>query len=277
MSAPLRNTLRRIVAEHPAVHVLGESLELSPATSGLMGAHPDRVHLLPAADATLVGTAVGMALTGAQPIVELAGGPSLWGALQQLGQEAGALTGPEFAVSVVVRVPLAPGEQAPLDLLAAVPGLTVAAAASAEAAAELVEAALAARGPVVLLEPAESMARSAAATGGALGTAQVVRSGDHVSLVAFGAGVGAALDAADTLAADGISAEVVDLRTVAPLDVDTVGASIRHTGRPIFVGTSATTMVAAIQAGFLRLESPPTTVGASADAIVHAARQSLSY
>jgi pyruvate dehydrogenase E1 component beta subunit len=277
MSAPLRNTLQRIVAEHTAVHVLGESLELSPATSGLMSAHPDRVHLLPAADATLLGTAVGMALTGAKPIVELAGGAALWGALQQLGQEASGLTSREYAVSVVVRVPLAPGEAAPLDTLAGIPDLTIAAASSAESAAELLQASLDARGPVVLLEPAEALARSAPDDGGPFGTAHTLRSGDHVSLLAFGAGVGAALDAADQLAAEGISAAVVDLRTIAPLDVDTVSASIRHTGRPVFVGTSATTMVAAIQAGFLRLESPPVAVEASVHAVVEAARSSLSY
>jgi len=277
MSAPVRNALRQIVANHPSVHVLGEALELSPATTGLMGSHPERVHLLPAADASLLGTAVGMALTGAKPIVELAGGPSLWGALQQLGQEAGALTSSEFAVSVVVRVPLAPGSSAPLALLAALPGVTVAAAASADAAAELLEAALDARGPVVLLEPAESMGRSGLTGGGSLGSAHTLRAGDHVSLLAFGAGVGAAMQAAGQLASEGISAEVIDLRTLSPLDVDTVGNSIRHTGRAIFVGTGGMVLSGAVQAAFLRLESPPAAVAPDAGDIVQAVQQSLRY
>ena len=277
MSAPVRNTLRRIVAEHPSIHVLGEAVELSPATTGLLGLHPDRVHLLPAADATLVGTAVGMALTGAQPIVELAGGASVWGALQQLGQEAASLTGAEYAVPVVVRIPLAPGEDAPFDLLAAVQGLTVAVASSAEAAAELLDAALSVRGPVVILEPASAMARTGSSARLPLGTAHTLQAGDHISLLALGAGVGAALDAADRLAEQGISAAVVDLRTVAPLDVETVGASIRHTGRALFVGSSAAAMIAAIEAAFLRLESPPMTVSPDSDAIVAAALSSVSY
>jgi pyruvate dehydrogenase E1 component beta subunit len=277
MSAPIRTTLRRIVAEHPSVHILGEAVELSPTTTGLMGAHPDRVHLLPAADATLVGTAVGMALTGAQPIVELSGGPALWGALQQLAQEAAALTGDEYAVPVVARVPLAPGESAPLDLLAHIDGLTVAVAGSADDAAELLEAALSVRGPVVLFEPAEAMSRSGGSGGLALGRAHKLRDGDHVSLLALGAGVGAALKAADALSQQGISADVVDLRTLSPLDVETVGASIRHTGRAVFVGTSAGSVTTAIEAAFLRLESPPRTAAPNVEAIASAVHAALSY
>ncbi|HCH64920.1 MAG: hypothetical protein CL927_06395 [Deltaproteobacteria bacterium] len=277
MSAPLRTTLRRIVAEHPSVHVLGEAIELSPVTTGLLGTYPDRVHLLPAADATLVGTAVGMALTGAKPIVALSGGPALWGALQQLGQEAASLTGAEYAVPVVVRVPLAPGEQAPLELLASIPGLTVAVAGSAEGAAELLEASLSVRGPVVLLEPAEAMGRKGSGSGVALGRAHKLRDGDHVSLLALGAGVGAAVQAADTLAAQGVSAEVVNLRTLSPLDHDTVGASIRHTGRAVIVGTSLAPLTAAIEAAFLRLESPPRAVKSNVEAIVSAAQSAITY
>jgi pyruvate dehydrogenase E1 component beta subunit len=277
MSAPVRTALRRIMAEHPSVHVLGESLELSPATTGLMATDPERVHLLPAADATLVGTAVGMALTGAQPIVELAGGPALWGALQQLGQEAVGLTGPEYAVSVIVRVPLAPGDTAPLALLAGVDGLTVAAAGSAEDAADLLEAALSVRGPVVILEPAEAMMRSGTPSGTPLGTAHTLHDGDHVSLLALGAGVGAALDAAVVLADHGISAAVVDLRTLSPLDIDTVGASIRHTGRAVFVGTTSAPMAPAIDTAFLRLESPPVAVAPDVQAIVSAAQAAVSF
>ncbi len=277
MSPALRDTLRRLVAQHPSIHVLGEAVELSPVTSGLMGVHPERVHLLPAADASLVGTAVGMALSGAHPIVELAAGPALWGALQQLGQEAASLTSREFSVSMVVRVPLAPGEAPPVDLLVGIPGLTVAAAGSATDAAELLEASLSVRGPVVLLEPAEATGHPGTAGGGPLGTARQLRSGDHVSLLAFGAGVAAATAAADTLAQQGVSSDLVDLRTVSPLDLDTVAASIRHTGRAIFVGASASTMVAAIQAAFLRLESPPAAVPADSDAVVQAALSALSY
>jgi len=277
MSAHVRGTLRSALADNTSVHVLGEALELSPATRGLMAAYSGRVHLLPAADAAILGTAVGMALTGARPIVELAGGPALWGALQQLGQEAAALTGVEFQAPVIVRVPLAPGEEAPLDLLTAIPGLTVAAASSGPAAAQLLSSALQASGPVVILEPVDALALHTDAPPAALGEAVPLVSGDHVSLLAFGAGVSAALQAATVLSSQGISAAVIDLRTLSPLDVDTVGASVAHTGRAVVVGASERVVTQAIVAAFLRLESPPLAVASNVDAIVQAAHRSVRY
>jgi pyruvate/2-oxoglutarate/acetoin dehydrogenase E1 component len=277
MSDTIRGTLRRALAEDPSVHLLGEAVELSRATRGLMALFADRVHLLPAADGALIGTAVGMALTGARPVVELAGGPALWGSLQQLGQEAASLSGGEFQAPVVVRVPLAPGESAPLDLLTAIPGLTLAAAASAAGAAELLSAAMQARGPVVILEPAEAMADRSAATAAELGQAVQLATGSHISLLAFGAGVGAALTAAEQLSQDGISADIIDLRYLSPLDVDTIAASVRKTGRAVVVGASERVLTQAILAAFLRLESPPATVGADPDVIVQVAHQSINY
>ena len=143
--------------------------------------------------------------------------------------------------------------------------------------AELLEAALAVRGPVVLLEPAEAMGRTGGSGGLALGRAHKLRDGDHVSLLALGAGVGVALQAADALSAQGVSADVLDLRTLSPLDHDAVGASIRHTGRAVFVGTAAAPLTTAIEAAFLRLESPPHVVDARVDAVVSAAQAAISY
>jgi pyruvate/2-oxoglutarate/acetoin dehydrogenase E1 component len=62
------------------IHILGEALELSPDTQGLMAQDPTRVHLLPAADASLVGIGIGLALSGARPIISLSGPDALWGA-----------------------------------------------------------------------------------------------------------------------------------------------------------------------------------------------------
>jgi pyruvate/2-oxoglutarate/acetoin dehydrogenase E1 component len=75
------------------VHLLGEALELSPATRGLLAVAPKQVHLLPAADATLIGLAVGLAMSGSRAVIELSGPAALWGILQQLGQEATLLSG----------------------------------------------------------------------------------------------------------------------------------------------------------------------------------------
>ena len=157
---PLRSRVGSLLAENDRVHLLGEALELSPATQGLIADHPDRVHLLPAADATLLGVAVGMALGGACPIVELSDAEALWGALQQLGQEGRLLCGGEFSASMVVRVPIGPAGFDPTRLLGSVPGLTVVCASSATEAAQLLAEAAKHSGPVVLLEPREVLGGS---------------------------------------------------------------------------------------------------------------------
>ena len=259
------------------VQVLGEALPLSPAASGLMEKHTDQVHLLPAADATLVGVAVGMAIGGHRPVVELAGTTALWGALQQLGQEAAATSG-EFSAPVIVRVPVGAEGFDPTPLLTAVPGLTVACGATPDHAAGLLKAALRHSGPTVLLESVQMLAEhSSEAAEVSLGEAEVVREGSHVTILAWGEGIQAADKAANILAGEGISAEIVDLRSLAPLDAQTIGASIRKTGRVVLTGEGAAALTTAVQSAFLRLESPPTIAEASASRIVEAARTAVHY
>ncbi|MFT5685067.1 MAG: pyruvate/2-oxoglutarate/acetoin dehydrogenase E1 component [Myxococcota bacterium] len=258
-------------------HILGEALELSPATSGLLALSPDQVHLLPAADATLIGIAVGLAMSGARPVIELAGPDAVWGILQQLGQEAALLTG-EFAGSVIIRVPLAPGESAPVAALAALPGVTLAAPSSGAQAAGILAAALKGRGTVVILEAREQLREGVAAVPDVrLGEAEVVRAGEHVSVLAWGRGVAAALSAAETLSDEGIEAEVIDLRTINPLDTATIAASVNKTGRPVLAGCPESVLSAAVRAAFLRLESPPEIASADEAEIIRAVRASVSY
>lgn len=273
----LASVLREAVLGDAAVHVLGEALELGAATRGLGALAPGRVHLLPAADATLLGVAVGMAMGGARPVVELAGPEALWGAIQQLGQEAAPLGG-EFDAPVVVRVPLVPGAPDPAALLTSVPGLTVAAAGQAGEGAALLRAALRARGPVVLLEPQDVLAGAVEpAEDLPLGRARVLRAGAHATALCWGAGVGAALAAADALAGDGVALEVIDLRTLAPLDAATLGESVRKTGRVVLVGGAGAALGSAVREAFLRLEAPPVEAGADAAQIAAAVRAALNY
>ncbi len=273
----LRSALSQALTEDGSVALLGEALELSPVCAGLRAQAPGRVHLLPAADATLVGVAVGMAMGGARPVVELSGPEALWGALQQLGQEAAPLRG-EFSAPVVLRVPMVPGAPDPSALLASIPGLRVAAAGVAADGATLLREALRAAGPVVLLESAEVLAAPVeAADALPLGRARVARAGAHVTALAWGAGVSAALEAADLLAPDGVALEVIDLRSLAPLDLDTVGASVARTGRALLVGSARAALVETVRAAFLRLEAPPAEVEADPAAIAAAARAALDY
>lgn len=280
-AALVRGVLSEALNRDPAVRLLGEALDLSPVTQGLRAAHAGRVHLLPAADATLVGVAVGMALGGGRPVVELSGPDALWGALQQLGQEAASIADQaEFQAPVVVRVPLPPGAEAPTAALL-LRGLTVAVASSGAEAAQQLAAALQAKGAVVLLQPLALLA------GGAedlaplpLGQARLLREGEHATVLAVGEGVPAALQAAAALAEQGVQVDVVDLRALAPLDAALVSARVSHTGRVVAVGAAAAALNAAVQGAFLRLESPPAAVPAAPDpvaAIVAAVRASIDY
>ncbi len=273
----IREVLENALSQSEDVHVLGEAVALSPATTGLMAKHPDQVHLLPAADASLIGVAVGMAIGGKRPVVELAHPASLWGALQQLGQEAAQIGG-EFSTPVIVRVPIAPGEAAHPPITD-IPGLTVASPSTAQDAGALLTAALKAQGPVVLLEPRAVLAAQAAKGSPdiAIGSANIARPGQHATALAWGDGVTAALKAATLLAGEGIDLEVVDLRTLAPLDVETIGHSVQRTGRVVVVGPDTATLTTAVQAAFLRLESPPIQAKADATDVAAKVRNIVHY
>ena len=271
-----RSVLSSALSAGARVRVLGEAVDLSPATRGLLAEHPERVHLLPAADASLVGIAVGMALGGDRPVVELAGPEALPAAFGQLAQEA-APVGGDYRAPVVVRVPVAPGADAGLGALLAVPGLQVAVASCPAEAGILLEAALEAAGPVVLIEPIAALSAGPAQLDALpLGAARTLREGQYATLLAIGDGVGAALDAAQALESDGIEVDVVDLRSLAPLDLDTIAARVGHTGRPLLVGVPDAVLPAVLQAAFLRLESPPEVVAADGD-VLAAVQRSLSY
>jgi pyruvate/2-oxoglutarate/acetoin dehydrogenase E1 component len=269
--------LTEAMAANDTVHILGESLPLSPASGRLLEQYPDRCHILPAADATLVGLAVGMAISGKTPVVELSGTEALWGALQQLGQEAGNLSG-EFASTIVVRVPMSADSYNPTALLEGLNGIAVASPSNPADAGVLLKAALAHRGVTVLLEPISVLCAEGGAAGKpSLGTAQVMAEGDHITLMAWGDGVDAATKAARTLSSEGISAEVLDLRSLHPLDTDTIKKSVSKTGRLVVVGSSNAVLVASIEASFLRLESPPVDAGISVGVITSKARAAVHF
>jgi pyruvate dehydrogenase E1 component beta subunit len=269
------SVLAKEMASNSAVHLLGEALPLSGAAAPLLSAHPERCHLLPAADATLVGVAIGLALAGCKPVVELSGTEALWGALQQLGQEAAALSG-EFRSTLVLRVPLTPDSPNPAAILQGLNHINVASPSSAADAAALLSAALADGGVTVLLEPIVVLAESGGAAGDPrLGRARVVDAGDHVTIAAWGPGVEAATKAASTLFSEGISAEIIDLRSLAPLDTETLSASVNKTGRLVLVDGGAEMLQLATEASFTRLESPPAL--ATTSTITSTARAAVLY
>jgi 2-oxoisovalerate dehydrogenase E1 component len=265
---------------------LGEEMERDPAVvllgpdSGAVGGPhgitrglrerygPRRVVDFPSSGPGLVGAAVGAARFGLRPVAEVPARhlPSVLGLL------AAHAAGPEDPAALVLRVPCGPGPGAEWDLVAAGAvgrgaGLTVVAPATAAAAKGLLAAAIRAPGPVAFLEPVSLYAGAATPLPPGdytipPGRARVARAGDGVTVVAWGAGVGPALEAAEEAAAQGIGVEVIDLQTLAPIDAAAVLASIERTGRLVVVddapggGVGADLVALVAQAGFWHLDAP---------------------
>jgi pyruvate dehydrogenase E1 component beta subunit len=220
-------------------------------------------------------------------VVELAGTGRLPAALEVLA-EAGALAAAgEFAVPLVVRVPYgseAGGLDAPVGaFLCDLPGVRVVCPSTPALAAGLARWAIDARSPVVLLEP-----RALAHVRGEIGdeaippVAGLVRRGTHATIATFGAGVQAAVDAAAALALEGIDVDVIDLVSLAPLDLGMLGARVRATGRLVVAhpgdrALAARIREAAVDAAFLYLEAPLTDARAEAKPITEAVRQAVHY
>jgi pyruvate dehydrogenase E1 component beta subunit len=189
-----------------------------------------------------------------------------------------------FPVPLVVRVPYGP-EAHGLDAAAGrfvgrLPGVSVVAGSSGARSAGLVAAALTAARPVVVLEARRTDRGSPAEI--ALDRAIVERAGDQVVLAAWAGGVAAALAAAERLAASGVSAAVLDLVALTPIDAATLGDAVRRAGRLVVVDPAgdplaADALSAALDAAFLYLEAPFARTAANVDAILDAARRTLEF
>jgi pyruvate/2-oxoglutarate/acetoin dehydrogenase E1 component len=243
------------------VMVLGEDVGVLGgvfrATVGLQqrfGA--DRCVDTPLAEAGIVGTAVGLAMAGLRPVCELQFDGSCYPALDQLICHLGRYrwrTGGRMHFPIVVRLPYGGGvgapelhEDSPEAYFAHTPGVKVAIPSTPADAKGLLSAAIRDPDPVVVLEP-KRLYRSARAEVPdeehvqPLGKARVLREGEDVALVAYGAMSPIVLDAADVLAERGVRAEVLDLRSLFPLDVDSLLASARKCGRVVIVHEAART------------------------------------
>lgn len=286
----VRATLGDLMQRDERVVVLGDSVGraggIAGSTEGLLDRFgPDRVIDLPVADRAALGFAVGLALGGRVPVVELPSTGRLPAVVEVLAEAARVAGGGEFRVPLVLRVAYgdeAEGLDRPVgDILP--DGVRVLCASDPSQAAALLRGAVEQSGPTVLLEPRSvHLARGTLSPEPAHLAARIVRTGRHVTLAAWGSGVQAACSAADELHRDGISAEVIDLVTLAPVDRETLGASVRKTGRLVVVHPGDVALAARIQhvgldEGFVYLESPLAGALDNASAIADAARASANY
>ncbi|MGI5338945.1 alpha-ketoacid dehydrogenase subunit beta [Streptomyces sp. CA-181903] len=256
MSQALNRALRDAMADDPAVHVLGEDVGtlggVFRITDGLAKEFgEDRCTDTPLAEAGILGTAVGMAMYGLRPVVEMQFDAFAYPALEQLISHVARMrnrTRGALPMPITVRVPYGGGiggvehhSDSSEALYMATPGLHVVTPATVADAYGLLRAAIASDDPVVFLEPKRlywSKAdwepdRPEEVPG--IGTAVVRRRGTSATLVTYGPSLPVCLEAAEAATAEGWDLEVVDLRSLVPLDEETVCASVRRTGRAVVV------------------------------------------
>jgi len=251
----VRTALARALDEDPTVLVLGEDVGkdggVFRATEGLFERFgPERVLDTPLSEALFTGLAVGLAAQGFRPVVEFQFDGFMYPALDQLVNHAGRLrarTRGRLGCPIVLRAPYGGGIRAPEHhsespeaFFAHVPGVRTVIPSSPARAYGLLLAAIRDPDPVVFLEPKRiyrAFREEVTDDGTALplDRAFLLREGRDLTLVAWGAMIPLCLKAAERLAEEGVSAEVVDVATLKPLDTGTILDSVAKTGRCVIV------------------------------------------
>jgi 2-oxoisovalerate dehydrogenase E1 component len=246
----VNEALRRELAARPEVLVYGEDVGHAGGIFGVTRTLQEefgerRVFDMPIAEAAILGSAVGAALEGLRPVVEVMWGDFLLVALDQLVNQAANIryvSRGRHAAPLVVRTQqgATPGScaqhsQSLEALLAHIPGLRVGVPSTPQDAHAMLRAAVADDDPVVLFEARALYQRKQIVQLGGqregVGGARVRREGDDVAILSWGPMALAAEEAADALAGRGVNATVVDLRWLAPLDDDAIGAVVGRTNR----------------------------------------------
>jgi acetoin:2,6-dichlorophenolindophenol oxidoreductase subunit beta len=281
--------IAREMRRDPTVVCLGEDIGAAEGvfktTVGLFKEFgPDRVWDTPISEQAIVGAAMGAAMTGMRPVAEIMFSDFLaccWDYLANEIPKVRYMTGGQVTVPLVVRTANGGGlgfgaqhSQAVENWALTVPGLKIAAPSTPADVIGMMAAAIRSDDPVVFFEHKGLFAsKGASAPDGhvvELGRADVRRSGTDVTLVALASTVPTALNAAERLAADGISAEVVDLRCLIPMDVTTVLESVGRTSRLVTVeenphqgGWGATLVSIVVDEGFELLDAPVRRVASA--------------
>jgi len=288
MAEAVREALVHEMRRDPRVFVIGEDVaEAGTPFKVLRGLveefGPDRVMDTPISEPGFTGIGLGAAMTGMRPVVDIMFGDFLFLALDQIANQAAKvhyMSGGKLSAPMVIRTTLgatrrsaAQHSQSLHALVSHIPGLKVALPSTPYDAKGLMIAAIRDDNPVVIFEdkmmytikgdvPEEDYVIP-------LGQADIKREGSDITLVATSSMVYVALAAAEALAKEGISAEVIDPRTTVPLDADTIVSSVTKTGRAIVIDEGyqsygVTAEIASIIAdrAFYHLDAPVKRMGA---------------
>ncbi|MCL2552501.1 MAG: alpha-ketoacid dehydrogenase subunit beta [Actinomycetia bacterium] len=283
----LNESLRKALENDPKVLIMGEDVgRLGGVFRITDGLHKDfgedRVIDTPLAESGIVGTAIGLALRGYRPVVEIQFDGFVFPAYDQIVTQLAKMHARSLGkvkLPVVVRIPYGGGigavehhSESPESLFAHVAGLKVVSPSNANDAYWMMQQAIECDDPVIFFEPKrrywDKGEVDVSAVPGDLHKAVVARPGTDLTLVAYGPMVKVCLEAAAAAANEGRSLEVVDLRSMSPIDFDTVQASVERTRRlvvvheaPVFYGAGAEIAARITERCFYHLEAPVLRVG----------------
>ncbi len=250
----MREALREALSRDSRVFLMGEDVGryggCFAVSLGLLEEFgPERIRDTPLSESAFVGAGIGAALGGMRPIVEIMTVNFSLLALDQIMNNAATLlhmSGGQFNVPLVIRMTTGAGRQVAAQhshslegWYAHIPGLRIVAPATLEDARGMLWTALEDPDPVLIFEHGSlyNLSGTLAPDAGAVDIDRAVirRPGTDITLITYGGTLGKALDAAQDLAGDGIAAEVIDLRTLRPLDDETIIGSVRRTHRAVIV------------------------------------------
>ncbi|MBX3250496.1 MAG: alpha-ketoacid dehydrogenase subunit beta [Myxococcales bacterium] len=282
----IRSAMRQAMREDPRVFLIGEDVghyggAFAVSRGLLEELGPERIRDAPLSEAGFTGAGIGAAIGGMRPIVEVMTVNFALLALDQILNNAATLlhmSGGQVSVPVVFRMTTGAGKQIAAQhshslecYFAHIPGLKCLAPATVQDARDMVLGALADPDPVCIFEHAllynlEGALDEEAAPADPW-RAAVRREGRDLTLATYGGSLGKCLDAAAALAADGVEAEVLDLRSLRPLDRPAIAASVEKTRRLVVVdegwrtgGLSAEIITSALESSFYALDAVPRRV-----------------
>jgi pyruvate dehydrogenase E1 component beta subunit len=287
ISKALNAGLAKAMQKDPKVLMFGEDIaELGGVfrvTEGLLAEFgKERVFNTPIAESAIVGTAIGLAMRGYRPVVEMQFDGFVFPAFNQITTQLAKLTYRSegfLEMPVVIRIPYGGGigavehhSESPEAYFAHTPGLRVVTPSNPNDAFWMMQQAIASNDPIIFLEPKRRYWQKGPVNLDVaplpLHNARLMREGSQVTVLAYGPMVTAALQAAEIGAEEGVSIEVIDLRSLSPIDYPTIMASVQKTGRAVVVHEAPTNVslsseIAAriAENAFFSLEAPVIRVG----------------
>lgn len=286
LAKALNAGLRRALADDPRVLLMGEDIGplggVFRVTENLQAEFGRRVMDTPLAESGIVGTAIGLAMRGYRPVCEIQFDGFIFPGFDQITSQLAKMTNRhegQVQMPVVIRVPygghigaVEHHQESPEAYFAHTPGLRVVSPSTPHDAYWMIQEAIRSNDPVMFFEPKSRYWHKGpvdmGSSGAPLHASRVVRAGTDVTVVGHGAMLNTLLQAAEIAATEGTSLEVVDLRSLSPIDYAPIVASVEKTGRlvtaseaPGFVSVSSEIAATVAERAFYSLQSPVLRVG----------------